>query len=64
MPDLVANMRRAKWPSGEGRQALPKAPRRGDLDGRETDAIIGTSPEAALDSELNGGSRAKVCRQK
>ncbi len=47
LPDLVADLRRAKRQSREGRQALPKAAPKCDLDGRETGAIMRTSPEAA-----------------
>ncbi len=55
MPDLVAQRHRAKRQSREGRQALPKAAPKGQLDGRETDAIMGTSPEA-----LGGGGDQQV----
>lgn len=44
VPDLVAEPRRAKRRLREGRQALPEAAPKGDLDGPEVGAIIRTSP--------------------
>ncbi len=54
MPDLAAEPRRAKRQSGEDRHALPKAPRRGDLDRSDDDATIWASPEAVSTDERTG----------
>jgi len=55
MPDLVAKPRRAKRQSRSGRQAVPKAARRGALDGRKAGAIMSTSPGSEPSLRLEAG---------